>query len=44
MNRFNEDHAKMIRLVIDAGFWMKKFKKDKEDVEYIRTLLEQAGL
>jgi len=44
MLRFNDDHSKMIRLVIDAGFWMKKFKKDKEDVEYIRTLLEQAGL
>ena len=44
MNRFTEDHAKMIRLVIDAGFWMKKFKKDSDDVDYIRTLLEQAGL
>jgi hypothetical protein len=44
MTRFNEDHAKMISGVIEPGFWMKKFKKSDEDVEYIRTVLEQAGL
>jgi len=44
MARFNEDHAKMISGVIEPGFWMKKFKKSDEDVEYIRTVLEQAGL
>lgn len=44
MDRFNEDHAKMIASVIDPGFWMRKFKKADDDVEYIRTLLEQAGL
>lgn len=44
MNRFNEDHAKMIRLVIDAGFWMKKFKKNPEDVEYIQTMLSQVSI
>jgi hypothetical protein len=44
MNRFNEDHAKMIGSIIDPGFWMKKFKKNDEDVEYIKNLLEQAGL
>lgn len=44
MRRFNDDHAKMIGGIIDAGVWMKKFKKDTEDVEYIRNLLEQAGL
>jgi len=42
--KFNEDHGKMIGDVIDPGFWMKKFKKADEDVEYIRSLLEQAGL
>jgi len=44
MERFNEDHAKMIGPSIDPGFWMRKFKKSDDDVEYIRTLLEQAGL
>jgi hypothetical protein len=44
MARFNDDHAKMIGGVIEPGFWMKKFKKSDEDVEYIRTVLEQAGL
>lgn len=44
MDRFNEDHAKMIGQVIDPGFWMRKFKKAEDDVDYIKTLLEQAGL
>lgn len=44
MSRFNEDHAKMIGQIIDAGAWMKKFKKLPEDVDYIRGLLVQAGL
>ena len=44
MSRFNEDHSKMIGPAIDAGFWMRKFKKDTEDVIFIRALLEQAGL
>lgn len=44
MGRFNEDHAKMIGQVIDPGFWMRKFKQSEEDVEYIKALLEQAGL
>jgi hypothetical protein len=44
MSRFNEDHAKMIGGIIDPGFWMKKFKKSGDDVDYIRNLLEQAGL
>jgi hypothetical protein len=44
MTRLNEDHSKMIGAIIDPGFWMRKFKKDPDEVEYIRTLLEQAGL
>lgn len=43
-SKFTEDHGVMIGSVIDPGFWMKKFKKADEDVEYIRTILEQAGL
>lgn len=44
MNRFNDDHAKMIGGVIEPGAWMKKFRKNEEDVEYIRNILQQAGL
>jgi hypothetical protein len=44
MNRFNDDHSKMIGDIIDPGFWMKKFKKNDDDVEFIRNLLEQAAL
>lgn len=44
MNRFSEDHSNMIGEVIDPGYWMKVFKKSNDDVEYIKALLEQAGL
>lgn len=44
MDRFNDDHAKMIKEVIDPGFWMRTFKKKTDDVEDIRNILEQAGL
>jgi hypothetical protein len=44
MSQFNEDHSKMIGGVIDPGFWMKKFKKQDDDVDYIKDLLRQAGL
>ena len=44
ISRFNDDHAKIIGTIIDAGFWMKKFKKADDDVEYITSLLEQAGI
>lgn len=42
--RFNEDHSKIISGVIDPAGWIKKFKKSPDDVEYIRNVLEQAGL
>lgn len=44
LDRFNADHAKIIGTVIDAGFWMKKFKNNEEDVEFIKNLLDQAGI
>ncbi|HEY6436382.1 MAG TPA: hypothetical protein VIY47_07315 [Ignavibacteriaceae bacterium] len=43
-SRFTADHDPMIKHVIDPGFWMRKFKKADDDVEYIKNLLEQAGL
>lgn len=44
MNAFNGDHVKIIGSIIDAVFWMKKFKKNSDEVIYIRDLLTQAGL
>lgn len=44
MESFNEDHAKIIGPIIEPGFWMKKFKNNNEDVEYIRSILELSGL
>jgi len=44
MSRFNEDHAKIIGHIIDPKVWMKKFKNDPNEVDYIRELLVQAGL
>lgn len=43
-NKFTEDHAKIIGHIIDPGFWMRKFRQNENDVDYIRSLLEQAGL
>ena len=44
MNSFNEDHSKIIADIIDPGYWMRKFKKQNEDVIYIKEVLHQAGL
>lgn len=44
MDKFNEDHSKIIGSIIDPGFWMKKFKKNDDDVDYIKSLLLQSGL
>lgn len=44
MDKFNEDHAKIIGAIIDPGFWMRKFKTNDDDVKYIRSILEQVGL
>lgn len=44
MNQFNADHSKMIGDIIDPGFWMNKFRRDPNEVDFIRELLEQAGL
>lgn len=44
MDRFNDDHSRIIGAVIDPGEWKKKFKKNEEDVDFIRNLLEQARI
>jgi len=43
-SRFTNDHDSMIKNMIDPGYWMRKFKKSDDDVEYIKGLLVQAGL
>ena len=44
LGTFNEDHGKMVGAIIDPGFWMKKFKNNSDDVDYITSLLVQSGL
>lgn len=44
VDKFNEDHSKIIGNIIDPGFWKRKFKNNDSDVDYISELLTQAGL
>ena len=44
MDSFTADHTPMIGDIIEPGFWMKKFRQNGDDVDYIKALLEQAGL
>lgn len=44
MDRFTEDHSGMIASIIDPAFWMKKFKRLDDDVEYVRDILAQLGI
>jgi hypothetical protein len=44
MDKFSADHSKMISDIIDPGYWMNRFKRDSNDVDFIRDLLEQSGL
>ena len=41
---FNEYHARDIGSIIDAGYWMKRFKKHSDDVDFIKNLLENVRL
>lgn len=44
MDKFNEDHAKMIGNIIDPSIWMKKFKNNPDDVTYIKSILVEVGV
>lgn len=44
MEKFTDDHSGIIVDIIDPSFWMKKFKNNADDVDYIKQLLEHAGL
>jgi hypothetical protein len=34
----------MFKEIVDASFWAKKFKKQLDDVKYIKDMLQQASL
>ena len=44
MDSFTADHTPIIGDIIEPGVWMRKFKQNSDDVDYIKSLLEQAGL
>jgi hypothetical protein len=46
MPRFETDpvHSRMIGAIIDHRFWSQKFKKEKDEVEHIKSVLDLAGL
>ncbi len=44
MEKFSEDHSKIIGDTIDPAFWKRKFKTNSDDVEFIRSVLEHADL
>lgn len=44
MEKFTEDHNKMIGTIIDPGFWKRKFLKAEDDMEYIKEVMRHACL
>lgn len=44
VSQFTADHKKIIGQLLDPGFWMRKFRRENDDLEYIRKLLEDVGL
>ena len=41
---FNDEQLNAISLVIDPPYWMKKFKKQRSDVELVKTVLKEVNL
>ena len=44
LSNFNDEQLNSISLVIDPPYWMKKFKKQRADVELVKTVLKEANL
>lgn len=42
--RFSDEQVKMIEHIIDAGFWMKLFSTNKEEVREVKHTCELAGI
>jgi hypothetical protein len=44
LNEFNDQELKLVNEHMDPDFWTRKFEVRKEDVKFVRNILEQAGL
>jgi hypothetical protein len=44
MDRFNEEQYAMIEPIINPGIWTSRITKNQEDVKFIKTVLNEAGL
>jgi len=44
LNEFNDQELKLVNENMDPAFWTRKFEVRKEDVKFVRTILEKAGL
>ncbi len=42
--RFSDEQVKMVEHIIDAGFWMKLFSVNKEEVREVKHTCEVAGI
>lgn len=42
--RFNEEQLALIEKYVDPVFWQRKFDEAPEDLQFVKTLLEEAGL
>lgn len=43
-HKFNEDHARMVSSILDSGFWIKRFKKESDEVDHIKSVLEAVKI
>lgn len=44
LTRLGDEQVRMIEHIIDAGFWMRVFKKNSEEVDAVRETCEAAGI
>lgn len=44
INQYTDDHSKLIGIIIDPGFWMRTFKKNENEVTYIKNLLNELKI
>lgn len=44
LSQFTTDHTRVVGTMIEPSFWLKKFKQNSEDVEYIKSVLAGTNL
>jgi hypothetical protein len=44
MERFSEEQLKMIEQYVDPRFWQRKFSEHKDEVDFIKEILNEAGI